>query len=636
MIAAHSVKTFRDSWRAYAGAVVALAGGTGLIGLAVNLLGSLGTTSAQAGVPAQVRAQLDGLGSIFGFVASISLFMALFVVASTFAFVVATRRRELGLLRLIGATPRQVRLLLLGEAAVVAVLGSTLGMVLAAVVTPLVLGALDVIGLTPVPLQAPAPGTAWAIAAPLGAGVALAGAWRAGGRAGRTQPAEAFRAAVLERRRPGVLQALVAVAALAALASAAALASRMDLLFALLAGMLLPVVALVGLNAVGGLVYPALAGLVGRVVAGRDAAARLARDHARSSVRMTTAVAAPVVAISALAGSLLLTMSFTADWTEGADRAALTAPLVAEVAGDTRDVTEAVATAPGVATADVRRTAQVRLGGGAVEAEVVDAAAWAGTRDIRAVRGSLEDLRGAAIAVTESYVSDLGGRVGETRPLHVGDVRTRVTIAAVVPDAPNLWADVLVPHDLPGVAAAARPVGTVFVVPEDGSGDGQDTAGDRGDVAAVATTLREAGADVATADEWVAGKSSATREMNTLVLSVMLGPAAVYAAIAAVNAILIGSTQRRHQLRTARLLGATPAQVRRAAVWETCFTGVAALVVGGAVTGYVGWFVRQAVLRDVPAAPLTVPWPPLAGMVAACVVVVVAAGVAGARAATRE
>lgn len=621
MIAAHSLKTFRDSWRAYAGAVVALAGGTGLIGLAVNLLGSLGATSGRAEVPAEVRAQLDDLGSIFGFMASISLFMALFVVASTFGFVVATRRRELGLLRLIGATPWQVRLLLLGEAAVVAVLGTALGMALGTAVTPLMFSALDLAGVTPVLLTAPGPGSAWAIAAPLGAGVALVGAWRAGGHAGRTQPAEALRAAVLERRRPGVLQALVSLTALASLVAAAVVAPRMALLLAFLVGMLLPIVAVVGINGVGRLVYPSLAGLVGRVVAGRDPAARLARDHARASLRMTAAVAAPVVAISALAGSLLVTISFTADWTEGADRAALTAPLVAEAPGDARDVT----TAPGVATADVRRTAQVRLGDGPAGAEVVDVATMAETRGLRAVRGSLDDLRGATMAVTESYVTDLGAQVGDTRTLHVGDTRTRATVVAVVPDAPNLWADVLVPGDLPGVAAAARPVGTVFVVPEAGT-----------DVATVAAALRGTGARVETADEWIGRASGETREMNALVLWIMLGPAGVYAAIGAVNAILIGSSQRRGQLRTARLLGATPAQVRRAAVWETAFTGVAALLVGGAIVGFVGWLVRQAVVRDVPDAPLTVPWLPLAGIVVTCVVVVVAAGVAGARAATRE
>ncbi|MFI2488704.1 FtsX-like permease family protein [Promicromonospora kroppenstedtii] len=622
MILTHSLKTSRDSWRAYAGAMVALAGGTGLIGLAVNLLGSLDTTSGHAELTAQARKQLDDLGSLFGFMAGVSLFMALFVVASTFGFVVATRRRELGLLRLIGATPRQVRLLLLGEAAVVAVAGTVLGVVLATVVTPPAFGLLHLTGLTPVHLTAPGPGAAWSAAAPLGAGVALVGAWRAGGRAGRTQPAEAFREAVLERRRPGVLEALAALSALAALVGAAVLAPEMELLFALLAGMLLPVVAVVGINGVGRLVYPPLAGWVGGVVADRDPAARLARDHARSSLRMTTAVAAPVVAISAMAGSLLLAVSFTADWTEGADRAALRAPLVAEVPGDAH----AVATAPGVATADVRHTAQIRLGrDGDTEAEVLDVNTAAETRSLRAVRGSLDDLHGAAIAVTESYVTDLGVGIGDVRTLRVGDTSTKVTVAAVVPDAPDLWTDVLVPADLPGVAGAARPTGTVFVVIRDGA-----------DGAAVAAALRETGAGVETADEWVGRVAGEARAMNALVLWVMLGPAGVYAAIAAVNAILIGSAQRRRQLGTARLLGATPAQVRRAAVWETSFTGVAALLVGGSITGFVGWLVRQAVVREVPAAPLTIPWLPFAGIVAACAVVLVAAGVAGARAATRE
>ena len=624
----HSLMTFRESWRAYTGATVALAGGTGLIGLAVNVLGSLDTTSGQADATAQTRKQLDDLGSLFGFMAGVSLFMALFVVASTFGFVVATRRRELGLLRLIGATPWQVRLLLLGEAAAVAVAGTTLGVVLATVVTPPAFGLLHMAGLTPVHLTAPGPGAAWAAAAPLGAGVALVGAWRAGGRAGRTQPAEAFREAVLERRRPGVLEALAALAALAGLVGATVLAFEMELLFALLAGMLLPVVAVVGINGVGRLVYPALAGLVGRVVADRDPAARLARDHVRSSLRMTTAVAAPVVAISAMAGSLLLAVSFTADWTEGADRAALRAPLVVEVPGGPQGIamTRDVATAPGVVTADVRRTAQIRLGrGGDATTEVLDVAAAAETRSLRAVRGSIDDLHGAAIAVTESYVTDLGVRLGDVRTLHVGDMSTKVTVAAVVPDAPDLWADILVPADLPGVVHAARPVGTVFVVPGDGA-----------DVATVAATLRGTGAGVERADEWVGRVAGEAREMNALVLWVMLGPAGVYAAIAAVNAILIGSSQRRRQLGTARLLGATPAQVRRAAVWETCFTGVAALLVGASITGFVGWFVRQAVVREVPAAPLTIPWLPFAGIVAACAVVMIAAGVAGARAATRE
>src|SRR5258707_8547089 len=43
-------------------------------------------------------------------------FVAVFVLASTFGFAVTQRRRELALLRLAGATPAQVRRMLLAEA----------------------------------------------------------------------------------------------------------------------------------------------------------------------------------------------------------------------------------------------------------------------------------------------------------------------------------------------------------------------------------------------------------------------------------------------------------------------------------------------------------------------------------------
>ncbi|EGD44369.1 putative membrane protein, partial [Nocardioidaceae bacterium Broad-1] len=188
------------------------------------------------------------------------------------------------------------------------------------------------------------------------------------------------------------------------------------------------------------------------------------------------------------------------------------------------------------------------------------------------------------------------------------------------PDAPEtVRADVIVPADLPGIGKVARDTGTIFVRTDAGA-----------DVAGTARSIRDTGAQVSTAAEWVGTVSAEARATNTVVLWVMLGPAGVYAAIAAVNAVLIGMSQRRRQTATARLLGATPAQVRRTTLWETVFTGAGALLVGGAIAGFTGWLVRQAVVRDVPDAPLTLPWQALSGITAACLVVLLAAAVAGA------
>ncbi|MFE7226027.1 FtsX-like permease family protein [Nocardioides sp. NPDC057577] len=612
-MAAHSLKSLRQSWPPYAGATVALAGGIALITLATNMLGALGT--ATDGLDQQARTQIDDLGSLFGIMAGISLFLALFVVSSTFGFVVATRRRELGLLRLLGATPRQVRTLLLGEALAVAALGTVAGCLLGTAVTVPVLRILHRAGVTPVLLAMPSQGTGWAIAACCGVGVALVGARRAGARAGRTQPVEALRDAVLERRRPTVVQGLVALTAAGALVATAILAPEMPLLFALLVGMFLPIVAVIGANAVGGLLYTALAAYAGATVARRDPAAHLARDLARTSSRMTAAVAAPVVAILAVAGSMVLAVGATADWSEGADRAALRSELVVEHA----ERPERIQDVPGVGVSDVRRTAQVGFGGGPEDVEVVDVAGAAATRSLRATQGSLADMHGRAMAVTASYVTDLGVRVGETRRMRIDGRRVKVRLVAVVPDAPNLWSDIIVPDDLPRIDRIARDTGTVFVRTDAGA-----------DVAGTARSIRDTGAEVSTGEEWVGTVSAEAREMNAVVLWVMLGPAGVYAAIAAVNAVLIGASQRRRQTATARLLGATPAQVSRTALWETVFTGAGALLVGGAITGFTGWLMRQAVVRDVPEAPLTFPWQPLSGITAACLVVLLAAAVAGA------
>ncbi|MCM4078571.1 hypothetical protein [Paractinoplanes hotanensis] len=81
---------------------------------------------------------------------------------------------------------------------------------------------------------------------------------------------------------------------------------------------------------IGPAVIPRLAALLARPFINRDVTARMARDEVRAATRTTAAVAAPVVAISAIAGSLLLSLSFIIDWTTAQDRARLHAPLVVE------------------------------------------------------------------------------------------------------------------------------------------------------------------------------------------------------------------------------------------------------------------------------------------------------------------
>jgi putative ABC transport system permease protein len=611
MMLSLSRQTVRQSWPPYVGAFVALACGIVLIATAVTLAGAVDVSSHRAGVTAAERTQLDDLASMIGVMSGVALFMAMFVVASTFGFVVAARQRELGLLRLIGATPRQVRTMVLGESAVVAVLATVAGSLLATVATPAFVALLEAKGLLGVDLTMPPPWIAWAVSAGCGAGVALLGSWRASKRAARVAPVAALREAGLERRRPTVVQIVVGAVCLAGPAAVFLVADEISPLFALVTGILLPEVVVVGLVCFGRVLFPWLAGLLGRPFARRDVAARLARDHVRAGARTPAALAAPILAISAIAGSMIVTLSFTADWTTALDRAQLHAPVVVETGGD-RSVAPLLAGDPDVALADPR----VVVG----EHEVVDVPLAQRARGLTAVRGSLDDLGDDRVAVTETYAMDSGAGLGDRVRLRIDGERVRARVAAVVSDAPDLYADVLVPRGLAGERAARVVPDVVFVDP--GTAD-------------LDTLLAGTSARVLTADAWIDQVDAQTRAGNQLGLWVLLGPAGLYAGIAIVNAVLIGVTQRRRQLRTVALLGATEDQLRRMATWEAGLVGAAALLLGGLVTGFVGWLIRYAITRDVPDVTLTVPWLPLAAIAATCLGLAVLAALAGARAASR-
>jgi hypothetical protein len=49
------------------------------------------------------------------------------------------------------------------------------------------------------------------------------------------------------------------------------------------------------------------------------------------------------------------------------------------------------------------------------------------------------------------------------------------------------------------------------------------------------------------------------------------------------------------------------------------------------VTAYVGWLVRAAIVRQAPAAAMTLPWVPLAAVLAVCLGLTLVAAAVGAR-----
>ncbi len=72
---------------------------------------------------------IDILGNVLLGFALVALFVSLFIIYNTFAILVSQRVQEIGMLRAIGATQGQIRLIILIEAVMVGVVGSAVGIV---------------------------------------------------------------------------------------------------------------------------------------------------------------------------------------------------------------------------------------------------------------------------------------------------------------------------------------------------------------------------------------------------------------------------------------------------------------------------------------------------------------------------
>ncbi|WP_433539770.1 ABC transporter permease [Streptosporangium sandarakinum] len=168
---------------------------------ATGNLGEVLSGGARTALETKADARTRWIGTqVLTAMASLSGFAVVFVVASTFAFGVMRRRRDLGLLRAVGATPRQVRRMVRGEALAVGVAAALAGVAAGIVLAPVFGDLLVTAGFEPSGFSVRI--TAWPPAAAFGGGlvVALLGTWTAARRAARTSPLEALREAGADRR----------------------------------------------------------------------------------------------------------------------------------------------------------------------------------------------------------------------------------------------------------------------------------------------------------------------------------------------------------------------------------------------------------------------------------------------------
>ena len=535
---------------------------------------------------------LEDTVSLAGVVMMVSGLVAIFTTANTFALGMTRRRGEFALLRLVGATRRQVRTGVLLEALVVAALGTVPGLLLGALLTPVFSWLLVRNGLAPDGFAARP--TGWVLFGASGVAVlvALLAARSASRRAGKVRPVVAAAEAGADTRRPGVFRLLFGLACLAGAAIVPFLLPA-GLEVVLAGAVMLSWLALIGLSALGPFIVPRVAGALlwlgsvpGRLVGRPAPLGELPRASSRRAVRRTTAIAMPVAVCVGLAATLLgITGMAVAG--SGREAASLVTADQVVLAGPAGTIDAAVARSfadlDGVAAAVPLRRTEVMAGS---QAETYERPAWLVDPDrlaqvtaLPVSAGDVRELRPGTIALGRALARSMGGLdVGDTAHFWGPDGRKAEATVVALLDLPMLSVEALLPF--PGEVVADQ-----VLVSFDQALSGTALAGARDAVDARAAEIGAASAPAAAVESQAAAEQE---QGNRLAVRIILAIAVLLGAVTVANTVVMSIEDRRGETAALRLLGADDRHVRRWLLTECAGVLLAGLVLGllvYAVTG---------------------------------------------------
>jgi putative ABC transport system permease protein len=585
---------------------------------------------------AGVGAFLDTVAGILRGFGMLALVVGSFLIFNTLSMLAALRTREFGLLRVVGATPRQLGLLVVLEAAMVAGGASLLGVAVGATAAAGLLAWLAsrqvlVAGL------AVRPGTV-AFAAAAGGVVAVAAALPAALRAARTPPLRTLHElpAVSSRRRGRAVAAAVGVAAVGV----------MLVLGGLSAGGGAVVLAGAGLLTVGAVLGLPL--LVRALAAPLRAAGRrlpisdlLGLENATRNQRRTAATAAALmVGLATVVGAA----TYAATW-----RAATTAALNGGVRADlvvyhATAVGQEPTFDPRVA-ADLRavdgvrqvvevRTGRARVQGDLARIDAADPASLGRVLRLRLRAGALAGLQEGAVLVSAGQARRHHLRAGQEVTIELprsGPVGYR--IVGVYDDTPLLAGYLLHPNSYAAGYRRQRDRAAYLLVDPELLADpalqgrGPKATG----VARVLARYQNLGAR--TAMDYTANLRDEAEFRGTL-LQGLLWFVTLIALLGIANTQALSVVERTREIGLLRAIGMRPRQVTRMTRAETLVVGLLGAALG-LLVGLAGAWLAVRALSGFPSARLVVPTAGLLGAMLVAVVASVLAARAPARRAAR-
>ncbi|MGW6527492.1 FtsX-like permease family protein [Streptomyces venezuelae] len=527
-------------------------------------------SEAEGSSLAYAKEMLTGLGGSFGGIAALT---AVFTAAGTVALSVGQRAREYALLRAIGTTPRQIRRTIATEALLVAPAAAAVGLLPGLALAHWWFGQLKEKGAIPEGVELSVSFIPLVSAVGVAVLTALGAGYLAARRPSRIKPGQALGEAAVERMPLGWIRTPLGIAAAVGgtiFAGFAASNTGDDAANAALGVVMLFMLAVALL---GPLVARGCAALFGLPLRGAGASASLAAANSRSNARRLASAITPIVL--AMAFSSVLVFMHTSEERVAADqqRAGITAdhivtsdgglaPGTLAKAADAKGVTAAVGLLKSSVLVPVGSGGDRWLESASAQGVTGTAAGFAKVQDLKVETGALKLGKGQ-IAVDAALADSAHVQTGDRLAIRLPDgTKASPTVVATYGRGLGLSQVTMPAADL------KQHVTSAFATEIWTSGGSAQALSGLG-------TLQDR--------DGYATARSMDNELNAWANTTMAAVLGGFAAIAAINTLVMTVLDRRRELGTLRLIGSTRRQVLRMIRWEALLVACAGIVIGSAI-----------------------------------------------------
>lgn len=527
--------------------------------------------------------------------AGVALFVGSFLIINTFSILVAQRSRELAMLRALGAGRQQVTRSVLFEAFVVGLFGSTVGLgcgflLAIGIQTLFAQFGLDLSG-SPLVF---APSTA-VIAYGVGMVVTMVAAYLPARRAGSMPPVAAMRDDVAMPESALHTRMWVgAVLFVAGLVSTwlGAFTSIDNSAYWVGGGVLGLVLAAILTSPVIGRPVISLLGWVYRRLFG--AIGLMAEQNATRNPRRTAATAsALMIGLTLVAMMSVFGASAKASVDKSIDSTFAADYVVSNAIGlpFSTTVTKDVAAVPGVDTVSPLRYLPVSLNGDRGFAAALDPVAFAKAVPLEFTAGSLDELTGNTVLVSQDRAEKQDLTVGSTVRGDVAGQQDDYTVAGIFVASASVPNSILITLDAAKAAGLPDRDSVAFVVRDRGA-----------DPATVEAAIEKVIVDVPTVtlkdQDAFAAEQRAPIDQLLYIIYALLGLAVIIAILGIINTLALSVIERTREIGLLRAVGLSRRQLRTMLRLESVAIALLGAVLGVVLGLVAGWALQRSLADD--------------------------------------